>query len=282
MKFGIYIFPTDYSAGPAQIGRAVEERGFESLFFPEHTHIPASRETPFPGGGDLPREYSHSLDPFVALTAAAAVTTTLKVATGICLVIERDPITLAKQVASLDQVSGGRFLFGIGGGWNREEMENHGTDYTRRWKRLRESIEAMKTIWSEEEASYEGEFVRFERIWSWPKPLQSPHPPVIVGGNGERTLQRVIRYGDEWMPIGLSANAGLEPRIQELREMAAAAGRGHIPVTIFGLSANAEEIQKAAAAGAERIVFPVRPAGLEDVERRLDTLAEVIAPLKDL
>ena len=143
MKFGIYIFPTDYSAGPAQIGRAVEERGFESLFFPEHTHIPASRETPFPGGGDLPREYSHSLDPFVALTAAAAVTTTLKVATGICLVIERDPITLAKQVASLDLVSGGRFLFGIGGGWNREEMENHGTDYTRRWKRLRESIEAM-------------------------------------------------------------------------------------------------------------------------------------------
>ena len=168
MKFGIYIFPTDYSAGPAQIGRAVEERGFESLFFPEHTHIPASRETPFPGGGDLPREYSHSLDPFVALTAAAAVTTTLKVATGICLVIERDPITLAKQVATLDVVSGGRFLFGIGGGWNREEMENHGTDYTRRWKRLRESIEAIKTIWSEEEASYDGEFVRFERIWSWP------------------------------------------------------------------------------------------------------------------
>ena len=156
-------------------------------------------------------------------------------------------------------------------------MENHGTDYSRRWKRLRESIEAMKTIWSEEEASYEGEFVRFERIWSWPKPLQSPHPPVIVGGNGERTLQRVIRYGDEWMPIGLSANAGLEPRIQELREMAAAAGRGHIPVTIFGLSANAEEIQKTAAAGAERIVFPVRASGLEDVGRRLDTLAHIIS-----
>ena len=282
MKFGIYIFPTDYSAGPAEIGRAVEERGFESLFFPEHTHIPASRQTQFPGGGDLPREYSHCMDPFVALTAAAAVTTTLKVATGICLVIERDPITLAKLVASLDTVSGGRFLFGIGGGWNREEMENHGTDYTRRWKRLRESIEAMKTIWSEEEASYDGEFIRFERIWSWPKPVQSPHPPVIVGGNGDRTLQRVIRYGDEWMPIGMRDNTLLKNRIQELREMTAAAGRGHIPVTIFGLSANAEEIQKVAAAGVERVIFPVRPGGLEGVRSRLDTLAEVIAPLKDL
>ena len=282
MKFGIYLFPTDYSAGPAEIGKAVEERGFESLFFPEHTHIPASRETPFPGGGDLPREYSHCLDPFVALTAAAAATTTLKVATGICLVIERDPITLAKQVATLDVVSGGRFLFGIGGGWNREEMENHGTDYTRRWKRLRESIEAIKTIWSEEEASYDGEFVRFERIWSWPKPVQTPHPPVIVGGNGERTLERVIRYGDEWMPIGMRDNSRLESRIQELREMSAAAGRGHIPVSVFGVGADAGEIQKVAAAGVERIIFPVRPALLDDVERRLDTLAEVIAPLKGL
>lgn len=282
MNFGIYIFPTDYSAAPAEIGRAVEERGFESLFFPEHTHIPASRKTQFPGGGELPREYSHCMDPFVALTAAASVTTTLKVATGICLVIERDPITLAKQVASLDTVSGGRFLFGIGGGWNREEMENHGTDYTRRWKRLRESIEAMKTIWSDEEASYDGEFIRFERIWSWPKPVQSPHPPVIVGGNGERTLQRVIRYGDEWMPIGMRDNTLLQNRIQELREMTAAAGRGHIPVTVFGLSANAEEIQKVAAAGVERIVFPVRPDGVDEVRGRLDTLAEVIEPLKDL
>lgn len=282
MNFGIYIFPTDYSAAPAEIGRAVEERGFESLFFPEHTHIPASRKTQFPGGGELPREYSHCMDPFVALTAAASVTTTLKVATGICLVIERDPITLAKQVASLDTVSGGRFLFGIGGGWNREEMENHGTDYTRRWKRLRESIEAMKTIWSDEEASYDGEFIRFERIWSWPKPVQSPHPPVIVGGNGERTLQRVIRYGDEWMPIGMRDNTLLQNRIQELREMTAAAGRGHIPVTVFGLSANAEEIQKVAAAGVERIVFPVRPDEVDEVRGRLDTLAEVIEPLKDL
>src|ERR671937_1020459 len=201
MKFGIAVFPTDYAADPAAITRLVEERGFESLFFPEHTHIPTSRETPYPAGGELPDEYSHTYDPFVALTAAAAATEKLLLATGICLVIERDPIVTAKEVASVDRLSGGRFLFGVGAGWNIEEMENHGTDPHRRFSLMRERIEAMKAIWTEDEASYHGEHVEFERIWSWPKPVQKPHPPILVGGSGQKVIDRVLRFGDEWMPI---------------------------------------------------------------------------------
>ncbi|MDR7532408.1 MAG: LLM class F420-dependent oxidoreductase [Armatimonadota bacterium] len=202
MKFGVIIFPTDYSISPVELGRAAEERGFESIWFPEHTHIPTSRRSPWPGGGELPREYSHSLDPFVALAAVAGVTSQIKLGTGICLVVERDPIILAKEVASLDHLSGGRFLFGIGGGWNLEEMENHGTNPNTRWRLLRERVLAMKRIWTEDAAEYHGRFVNFDPIWSWPKPIQKPHPPVIIGGNGPRTLQRVIEYGDGWMPIG--------------------------------------------------------------------------------
>jgi probable F420-dependent oxidoreductase len=166
MKFGIAMFPTDYAVEPATLGRLVEERGFDSLWFPEHTHIPVSRKTPYPAGGDLPRAYSHTYDPFVALAAAAAATERLKLATGICLVIERDPITTAKEVASLDRLSGGRFLFGIGAGWNREEMENHGTDPDRRFGLMRERVEAMKAIWTNEEAEYHGKQVDFGPIWS--------------------------------------------------------------------------------------------------------------------
>src|ERR671936_1276605 len=184
MRFGVAMFPTDYSMEPAELARMAEERGFESLFFPEHTHIPASRRTPYPPGGELPDEYSHTLDPFVALTAAAAATERLRIGTGICLVVERDPIVTAKEVASLDRLSGGRFLFGVGAGWNREEMANHGTDPRRRHELMRERVEAMKAIWTEDEASYHGRYVDFDRIWAWPKPLQRPHPPVIVGGNG--------------------------------------------------------------------------------------------------
>ena len=277
MKFGIFMFPTDYSIGPVELARAVEERGFESLFFPEHTHIPASRLSPWPGGGELPKEYSHSLDPFVALTAAAGATKTLKVATGICLVMERDPIVLAKEVATLDLVSQGRFMLGVGGGWNREEMENHGTVYSKRFKRLRESVEAMKAIWTEEEATYHGEFVNFDRIWSWPKPTQTPHPPVIVGGDGERTLERVIRYGDEWMPIGMRDTSSLSARISELRTMAAEAGRGHIPVGLFGHKAIKEDVENSAEMGVERIVFQVRSEESGKVLNRLDQLAELVA-----
>src|SRR5437762_2734895 len=190
MNYGITMFPTDYSIGVTDLARACEDLGFESLFFPEHTHIPTSRRTPYPAGGDLPKEYSHTHDPFVALAMAAAVTKKIRLGTGICLVIERDPIVLAKEVASLDFLSGGRVLFGIGGGWNVEEMENHGTVFKTRWKLLRERVEAMKAIWQNEAASYRGELVRFEPIWSYPKPAQKPHPPILLGGHGEAALKR--------------------------------------------------------------------------------------------
>src|SRR5215207_7114428 len=216
VDFGVMMFPTDYAVTPGEIARMAEERGFESLLFPEHTHIPAVRKTDYPGGGELPTEYAHTHDPFVALTAAAAATQRLRVGTGICLVIERDPIVTAKEVASLDQLSGGRFLFGVGAGWNREEMENHGTDPHRRFSLMRERVEAMKAIWTQNEASYHGEHVEFDRIWSWPKPVQKPHPPVLVGGNGPKVLDRVVAFGDEWMPNRVT---GLTERIEELRQL---------------------------------------------------------------
>jgi len=274
MKYGVIIFPTDYSITPAELARETEARGFESLFFPEHTHIPASRISPWPGGADLPKEYWHTLDPFVALTSAAAATTTLKVGTGICLVIERDPITTAKEVASVDHLSGGRMLFGVGGGWNREELENHGTDYTRRWKVMRERIEAMKTIWTEDEASYSGEFVNFERIWSWPKPVTKPHPPVLVGGDGERTLQRVVRYGDEWMPLG-RGGLSFADKIKELQEMAAKAGRGAIPVSIFGCPAKEDLVEQYRTEGAHRVLFLLPSEDSATVLSKLDKLTEL-------
>jgi probable F420-dependent oxidoreductase len=273
MQFGVYMFPTDYAINPVELGRAVEARGFESLFFPEHTHIPTSRMSPFPGGGELPKEYSHTFDPFVALGAIAAVTERLMLGTGICLVIERDPITLAKEIASLDFLSGGRVLFGIGGGWNREEMENHGTDPTRRWKVLRERIKAMKQIWTKDEAEYHGEFVNFDPIWQWPKPVQKPHPPVIVGGDGPKTLQRVVRYGDGWIPLGRRAD--FKSRIAELNRMAAEAGRGPIPVTIFGAAPKPEVIENYIEAGVERVLFNLPPAPASEVLPLLDGHAEL-------
>ena len=274
MKFGVYMFPTDYAIDPVSLGRAAEEHGFESLFVPEHTHIPTSRRSPFPGGGELPKEYSHTLDPFVALGAVAAATERLMLGTGICLVIERDPITLAKEVASLDFISGGRVLFGIGGGWNREEMENHGTDPTRRWKVLRERIEAMQQIWTEDAAEYHGEFVDFDPIWQWPKPIQKPHPPVIIGGDGANTLQRVVRYGDGWMPIGRRAD--FKARIDELNQLSAAAGRADIPVTIFGAAPKPEVIDAYAEAGVERLLFHLPPAPRDEVLPLLEQRAELV------
>ena len=231
MHIGVCIFATEYAIRIDELARETEQRGFESLWVPEHTHIPTSRRSPFAGGQPLPEEYKHTLDPFVALMAAAAATNELKLGTGICLVIERDPITTAKEVASLDQLSGGRFLFGVGAGWNREEMENHGTDPRRRFSLMRERIEAMKAIWTEDEAEYHGEHVDFDPIWSWPKPHQRPHPPVLVGGNGPKVLDRVLAFGDEWMPNRLD---GFANRVQELQRRAEEAGRDRIPVTFSG------------------------------------------------
>jgi probable F420-dependent oxidoreductase len=276
MHIGAFMFPTEYAIRVDDLARALEERGFESFFVPEHTHIPTSRRTPFPGGGELPKEYSHTLDPFVAMTAAAAVTTTLKVGTGICLVIERDPITLAKEVASIDHMSGGRFLFGIGGGWNLEEMENHGTKPSLRWKILRERILAMKEIWTKDEAEYHGEFVDFDPVWSWPKPVQTPHPPIIVGGDGPRTLQRVMEYGDEWMPIPGRNSAPLEIRIAELQSMARDAGRGRIPVTLFGVPGNREVIEGYEAMGVDRVCFRLPSVESEEAISRLKRYAEAM------
>ncbi|HSJ16860.1 MAG TPA: LLM class F420-dependent oxidoreductase [Solirubrobacterales bacterium] len=270
MRYGIAIFLTDEAADPTTIARIVEERGFESLFLPEHTHIPVSRRTPYPAGGELPRPYSRTYDPFVALTAAAAATSTLLLATGICLVIERDPIITAKEVASLDRISDGRLLFGVGAGWNEEEMEDHGTEPRRRFALMRERIEAMKAIWTEDEASYHGEHVDFDPIWCWPKPVQQPHPPVLVGGNGRRVLERVVAYGDEWMPNRVT---GLSERLEELARLAAEAGREPIPVTLSGAKPDPELIERGEQAGVHRCTFYIEPADAAGTERQLDELA---------
>jgi probable F420-dependent oxidoreductase len=277
MKYGIFMFPTDYAIRPDDLARAAEERGFESLFVSEHTHIPASRRSPWPGGPNLPREYWHTLDPFVALGAAAAVTTRLKLGTGICLVIERDPITLAKEVASLDHLSRGRVLFGVGGGWNAEEMEDHGTDFASRWKLLRERIAAMKEIWTKEEAEYHGKFVNFDRIWSYPKPVQKPHPPILMGGGGPHARQRAADFDGHWMPI--VGRDPIEDGIADLRARAERAGRHRDAVTVSLFGARPDEAKLAAwrDLGVARAIFGLPPAGGDQVLPLLDQYAALAA-----
>jgi probable F420-dependent oxidoreductase len=275
VKFGIVMFPTDYAIDPVTLGRAVEERGFDALFFPEHTHIPANRRTPWPGGADLPREYSHIHDPFVALAAVAATTERLKLGTGISLVPQHDPITLAKTVASLDFLSGGRVLFGVGAGWNIEEMENHRADPNSRFRLMRERIAAMKEIWTKDEADYHGRLVDFDPIWSWPKPVQQPHPPIYVGGAGQHTLKRVIDYGDAWMPIPMRSETPLSEQVRQLNEMAEEAGRGRIPVTVYGTLPREEVIGHYADIGIDRCIFWLPPAPEEEAIPQLDRYAEM-------
>jgi probable F420-dependent oxidoreductase len=271
MEFGIGYFPTHDGIGPGAIARLLEEHGFESLFFAEHTHIPASRESPWPGGGELPRKYSHTYDLFVAATAALAATSRLRVGSGVCLVIERDPIVTAKEVASVDHLSGGRFEFGVGAGWNREEMRNHGTDPRTRMRLLAERIEAMKAIWSEDEASYQGEFVNFERIWSWPKPAQRPHPPILVGGDGPTVLDRVLAFGDAWFPNYTGART-LE-RAAELRSRA----NRPIQFQVFSGGAGAKDLEALAEAGCTRVCRWVPSGHRSTVESALADWAETIA-----
>jgi len=277
MDLGLAHFATDYGMQPAELARRAEELGFESLFFPEHTHIPVSRDTDYPGGGQLPREYSHILDPFVGLAAAAAATTRLKVGTGVCLIIERDPIVTAKEVATLDLISEGRFLFGVGAGWNVEEMQNHGTDPDTRFRRMRESVEAMKAIWTEDEAEYHGRIIDFDPIWSWPKPVQKPHPPVLVGGLGEKVFDRVVAYGDEWIPNRVKSPEDLRERIAELQRRAEAAGRERIPVTVFGAKAEVRLLERLKEAGVTRSLFYVQAGEAHEVERHLEELGRVAA-----
>jgi len=273
VKFGIAIFPTEYAISMTELAPAAEQLGFESLWVAEHTHIPTSRETPWPGGAELPKHYWHTMDPFLALTAAALASKTIRVATGICLLIERDPIHTAKEAASLDVISGGRFIFGIGGGWNREEMADHGTDFSKRWTLLRERTEAVKAIWTSDPAEYHGEMVDFGPMWSYPKPVQKPHPPVILGGSGPKVLERVVRYADGWMP-----NRGdVVERIPELQRMANAAGRQPIPVTYYP-KASAEEIERCARAGIERLIWYVPADGRDAALKKLDELGTLIRP----
>jgi probable F420-dependent oxidoreductase len=276
MELGLTMFVTDYSMAPDELARAAEDRGFESLFVPEHTHIPVSRRTPWPGGAELPREYSHALDPFVALTAAATATRRLLLGTGVCLVVEHDPITLAKQVASLDHLSGGRVVFGVGGGWNREEMENHGTNPRVRFRLLRERILAMRAIWADDEAEFHGDLVGFNPIWSWPKPAQRPGPPVLIGGNGPGTLERVVEFGDGWMPLAGRAGPPLAERIAELRRLASERGRGDIPISVFAAPPRKEELARLADVGVVRAILGVTPAGRDEALAQLDRHASLM------
>jgi probable F420-dependent oxidoreductase len=277
MKLGITMFATDYAIRPDDLARACEERGFESIWFPEHTHIPTSRKSPWPGGPDLPKDYWHTHDLFVSLMAAAAATKTIKLGSGICLVIERDPIVLAKEVASVDQLSNGRLIFGIGGGWNAEEMENHGTPFKQRWKVLRERIEAMKEIWSKEAAEYHGEFVNFDPLWSYPKPAQKPHPPILLGSASSQGMNRVVRYCDGWIPIGIRLK-DLSTAIRDLHNRAQQAGRkpSEVPVSIFGAPDKEETLHKYRESGIERAVFFVPSEGRDKVLPQLDRYATLI------
>jgi probable F420-dependent oxidoreductase len=276
MQFGAAIFFTQYSMGPIELARALEERGFESLWAPEHSHIPVSRKTPYPGGGELPKEYYDVMDPFVTLMAAAVATQKLKVATGICLLQQRDVIQTAKLVASIDQVSGGRFLFGIGGGWNQDEMENHGTDYKTRFQRVRESVEAMKEIWTKDEAEYHGEIVKFDPIFAWPKPVQKPYPPILLGGAFPQGARRAIRYGDGWLPI-INANdlAALMPKYQE---MAKGAGRdpADVPISAWNARFDVDTAKRLQDLGVVRMITTLPPAGSDQILPILDRCAEAI------
>ncbi len=277
MKLGVMMFATDYAIRPDELAKECEERGFESVWYPEHTHIPASRKSPWPGGGELPKDYWHTHDLFVSLMAAAAATKTIKVGSGICLVIEHDPIKLAKEVATVDQLSNGRLLLGIGGGWNAEEMANHGTPFNRRWRILREKIEAMKAIWTEEEAEYHGEFVNFDPIWSYPKPLQKPHPPILLGVHTESGLNRVANYCDGWLPLG-AMMPDLKASIADLHSRVEKAGRAasEVGVSTFGTPAEEPVLREYQEMGVERAIFGLPSEGRDKVLPILDNYAKLI------
>ena len=273
MEFGVGYFPTHDGIGPGEVARKVEEHGQEAIFFAEHTHIPASRETPYGGGPVLPRRYWHCYDLFVALTAAATATTRLRVGSGICLVIERDPITTAKEVASVDHLSGGRLEFGVGAGWNREEMVNHGTDPRTRMALMGERVRAMQAIWTQDEASFAGRYVNFDRIWSWPKPAQKPYPPVLVGGGGPTVLDRVLGYGDGWLSQWHYPD--LVDRIGELKARA----ERPIQVQVLSVPPDPKALEQLEEAGVHRAACWLPSGPWSVVEQGLEKWEQAIAAL---
>jgi probable F420-dependent oxidoreductase len=282
MRFGLITYPTDRAMDPAGLGRAAEERGFESLFFAEHTHIPTGSRRPGTHGDEPLEGYAHAYDLFVALSMVAATTRRLKLGTGVCLVAQRDPIITANEVASLDHLSGGRMLFGVGAGWNREEMVNHGTAPADRMAILAERMHAMREIWTNDEASYYGRHVRFDPIWSWPKPITKPHPPILVGGNGPAVEDRVLDFGDEWLPQGVTRdNVGpFARRAAALQRRAGAIGRGPVPITLSGAQPEPVSIEAYEAVGVTRCLFTLPEQGPERQLAALDRLADVIADIK--
>ena len=273
MHIGAVMFFTSYSMQPAELGRALEQRGFESLWVPEHTHIPSSRTTPYRVGGPLIRPYYDIYDPFLALNTAAAVTTKLKIGTGIALVAQRDPIITAKAVSTIDQLSNGRFLFGVGNGWNQDEIENHGTVFATRHKLARERIEAMKAIWTNNEAEYHGELVNFDKMEQCPKPVQKPWPPIIVGGAFPYAARRAIAYGDGWIPrADRLEQDGVGVLIGRFRVMAREAGRdpASLPITIFRTADDVAQLRFCRDIGVDRIVFSLPAAKADEVMPILD------------
>ena len=275
MKIGVSNFPTAYSARAVPLARAVEARGFDSLWVVEHTHIPASRRTPYPPGGDLPSIYWESYEPFTFLAQAAAVTTTLAVGTGICLVPEHHPIALAKRVASLDSLSEGRFLFGIGAGWNAEELENHGVEFAHRWSVLRESVLAMKACWTEKDAEFHGKFVDFDPVWVEPKPARRPHPPILIGASSKWAIERVAEFADGWLPI---LTPDFADRVGDLRRCCEARDRdpAALDISVFAAPSDKATLEQLASLGVTRVITMLPTLPLDDALKTLDAHAPLV------
>ncbi len=281
--FGITTFPTDYGMPINELAAAVEQRALDSIFFNEHSHMPVSRKSIFPGGGDPPRQYFHTLDPFVALSIAAAATRRITLGTGICLVAQRDPIQLAKEVASLDFISGGRVVLGIGGGWNAEEMANHGAPFAHRWNLVREKVLAMRAIWTNETAEFHGEFVNFDPIWSWPKPVQRKGPKILLGSRSSKSLERVAEYCDGWLPLGKPGlEISLSRSLGELRSICERRGRGFdsIEAAVIGLGPEYDTAAHLLDAGFRHLIFSVPSAGSEVMLPKLDEYASLAQRLR--
>jgi probable F420-dependent oxidoreductase len=276
MELGITIAPMRFPVDLVAAGRLAEEIGFDSFWVPEHTHFPVDRRTPWPGGGEQERQWQYYPNPFVALAGVAGVTKRIKLGTCISLVIQHDPIVQAKEVASLDHLSGGRFLFGIGGGWHREEMANHGTEPRLRWRVLRERIAAMKAIWTTDEAEYHGQLVDFDPLWSWPKPVQKPHPPILMGGDGPKAIEGLLEYCDGWMPRPTGFEPALPERMAEVARRAAELGRSPIPSTIFGAALDPRELERYEQLGAACALFRVAPHNYDLVATTLENTMKVV------